>query len=229
MYVVQTWGEVFTNSLQNVWSGVAWFIPSVLIALIILIIGWVFASLIHRLIVAVFSALRIDNHLRAAGVEDIVRHSGYNLNSGHFIGSLVKWFIIVVFLIASLDVIGLSQVNEFLRDVVGYLPRVIVAVVILMVAVVVADVMKKVVIGSAKAAHVTSANFLGGVTKWAIWIFAILTALYHLGIAGALINTLLTGIVAAIAIALGLAFGLGGKDKAAEILQNFHRDLSDHR
>lgn len=229
MFLVQTWGEVFTNSLQNVWNGVAWFIPSVLVALIILIIGWVFASLVHRLIVAIFNALKIDNYLRSAGVEEIVKHSGYNLNSGHFVGSLVKWFVIVVFLIASLDVIGLSQVNAFLRDVVDYLPRVIVAVIILMVAVVVADVMKKVVVGSARAAHVSSSNFLGGVTKWAIWIFAILTALYHLGIAGALINTLLTGIVAAIALAVGLAFGLGGKDKASEILEHLHRDISDRQ
>ncbi len=225
---VQSWGEVFTQSLQGVWFSIASIIPGIVIALLILIIGWVFAILVERLVIAIFRAVKVDNALKTAGVEDVVRHAGYNLNSGRFVGGLVKWFIIVVFLIASLDVLGLSQVNEFLRDVVSYLPRVIVAVLILMVAAVVAEVMRKVVVGSSRAANIGYSNFLGSITKWAIWVFAILTAIFHLGIAPELVQTIFMGLIAALAIACGLAFGLGGKNAAEEVIAKVRHSVVDH-
>jgi hypothetical protein len=140
---------------------------------------------------------------------------------------LVKWFIIVVFLIASFDVLGLTQVTLFLREVVNYLPQVIVAVLILMVAIVVANAMHRIVVASSRAANIKSAEFLGRVTKWAIWIFAILTALFNLGIAPALIQTVVTAIFAGAALALGLAFGLGGKDMAEKMLEKTFHSLEE--
>ncbi|MEK7184908.1 MAG: hypothetical protein AAB683_02125, partial [Patescibacteria group bacterium] len=141
---------------------------------------------------------------------------------------LVKWFVIVVFLIASFDVLGLQQVNDFLKDVVlSYIPQVIVAVLVLMVSVVIADAVHRIVVASARAAHVKSALLLGAIAKWSIWVFAVFTALFHLGIASALIQTLLIGIVVAGAIAIGLAFGLGGKEVAGEMLEKTIRAVSD--
>jgi hypothetical protein len=149
------------------------------------------------------------------------------LNSGLFVGILVKWFIIVVFLMAAFDVLGLSQVNEFLRQVVNYLPQVIVAVLILMVAVVIANAMQRLVVASSRAAHIRSAELLGRVTKWAIWIFAVLTALITLGIAPGLIQMILTAIFAGAALAIGLAFGLGGKEVAQKWIEKTSQHLSE--
>ncbi len=132
---------------------------------------------------------------------------------------LVKWFIVIVFLLASFDVLGLNQVNSFLAEVVGYIPQVIVAVLILMVAVVVGNAMHRLVVGSARAAHVRSAELLGRVTKWSIWIFALLAALYNLGIAPALIQTVVMAVFAGGALAIGLAFGLGGKETAQKLIE----------
>ncbi len=219
MMFIQNWGDVFTQSLQGVWYGVASFVPELVIALIIFAIGWVLASLIEKLVESIFKALRIDAALRSAGMEDVVKRAGYNLNSGIFVGALVKWFIIIVFLMASFGILGLNQVNAFLGEVVNYIPQVIVAVLILMVSVLVASALQKLVIASAKAGHVKSAELLGRVTKWAIWIFAILTALITLGIAPSLIQMLLTAIFAGGALALGLAFGLGGKEVAARLIE----------
>jgi hypothetical protein len=220
MNFVQNWGEVFTQSLQGIWFGVASFIPTLLIAVIIFAIGWVLATLIEKLVQGLFKTFKVDSALKSAGLEDIIKRSGYNLNSGSFVGGLVKWFVIVVFLIASFDIIGLSQVNSFLKDVVlSYLPQVIVAVLVLMIAVVISDAVQKIVIASAKAAHIKSAALLGSISKWAIWIFAFLTALIQLGIAPGLLQTLFMGIVVAAALALGLSFGLGGKEAAARILE----------
>lgn len=228
MMFVENWGTVFTQSLQGIWYGVASFVPTLIIAIIIFAIGWVLAALIEKIVEGIFKTIKVDAALKSAGFEDVVKRAGYSLNSGRFIGSLVKWFVIVVFLIASFDILGLSQVNSFLKDVVlSYLPQVIVSVLVLMVAVVIAEAMQKVVVGSAKAAHVKSAHLLGVITKWAIWIFAILTALFHLGIAPSLIQTLFMGVVVAIALALGLAFGLGGRDAAQKIVEKTLNSVSE--
>lgn len=228
MNFVQNWGEVFTMSLQGIWYGVASFLPTLIVAIIVFAIGWVLASLIEKVIESVFKTLKVDNALRSAGLDEVMKRTGHPLNSGIFIGALVKWFVIVVFLIASFDVLGLSQVNAFLKDVVlSYLPQVIVAVLVLMVAVVIGEAMEKVVSASARAAHVKSAHLLGAITRWAIWIFALLTALFQLGIAPALIQTVVMGIIAGAALAFGLAFGLGGKDQASEILSDTLKKLEE--
>lgn len=227
MMFIQNWGDVFTQSLQNVWLGVANFVPSLVIALIIFAIGWVLAALIERIVESVIKALKLDAALKSAGFEDVVKRAGHSLNSGRFIGALCKWFVIVVFLMASLDVLGLAQVNVFLGQVVNYLPQVIVAVFILMIAVVIANAMQKVVVASAKAGQIKTAEFLGRVTKWAIWIFAILTALITLGIAPALIQMIVTAVFAGAALAVGLAFGLGGKEAAQRWIEKTAQHVSD--
>jgi hypothetical protein len=155
MNLVENWGGVFTQSLQGIWFGIASFVPTLIIALIIFVIGWVLAALVEKLVEHLFKVIKVDDALRSAGVQSVVERSGHKLNSGRFIGTLVRWFIIVVFLIASFDVLGLNQVNSFLKDVVlSYLPQVIVAVLVLMISVVIAEAVHKIVVASARAAHV---------------------------------------------------------------------------
>jgi len=167
---------------------------------------------------------------QALGAEEPLARAGFRLDTGAFVGGLVRWFLIVVFLVATIDVLGLPQVNIFLREVVlVYLPNVIVAALILVVAAFVAEATQRIVVGSAKAAGVPSTHLLGGITKWAIWIFAILAALYQLGIAGVFAQTLFTGFVAMLAIAGGLAFGLGGRDAASRYIESLKRDIGGNR
>lgn len=219
MNFIQDWGDVFTQSLQSVWYGVASFVPSLIIALIVFAIGWVLAALVEKLVESIIKTLKVDAALKSAGMEDVVRRAGHNLNSGVFVGTLCRWFVIIVFLMASFDVLGLAQVNNFLREVVAFLPQVIVAVLVLMVSALIANAMQKLVVASAKAGHLHIAELAGRVTKWSIWIFAILTALYTLGVAAALIQTIIMAILAGGALAFGLAFGLGGRDAAQKIIE----------
>ncbi len=228
MNFFETWSGVFTDSLLGVWYGVLSFLPDLIGAVLLFAIGWLLAALVEKLIEGIFKSFKVDSALKAAGLEDVVERSGHKLNSGRFVGSLVKWFVIVVFLVASFDILGLTQVNNFLKEVVlSYLPNVIVAVLVLMVSVVIADAVKKIVTASARAAHVKSAALLGTIAKWSIWIFAVLTALIHLGIAPSLIMTLFTGVVVAVALATGLAFGLGGKEVAGRMLEKTIHTVSD--
>ena len=225
--LLQTWSEVLTSSFQGLWSGIVAFVPNLIVALIIFILGWLIGSILGRWVAQIIKSLKVDKALTSIGTEDLLSRAGFRLNAGLFIGGLVKWFVIVAFLVASLDVLNLSQVNVFLREVVlGYLPNVIVAALILLIAGVVAEAIQKVVVGSAKAAGMMHAHFLGGVSLWAIWIFAILAALSQLGIAGAFAQTLFTGVVAALALAVGLSFGLGGKDAAARYVDRLRGDIS---
>ncbi|MEK7227610.1 MAG: hypothetical protein AAB641_01830 [Patescibacteria group bacterium] len=225
--LLNTWGEILTLSFQNLWVGVVNFVPNLVIALVILILGWLVGALLGRAIAQVLRSLKLDEALRRAGLETVVRRGGMNLDSGAFIGGLVKWFVIVIFLVAAFDILGLSQVNLFLQEVVlAYLPRVIVGALVLLVAGVIGDVIERVVVTAAKTAGVSSAHFAGALAKWAVWVFGILVALSQLGIATAFSQTLFTGIVVAISLALGLSFGLGGQAQAERFLERLRADMS---
>lgn len=224
---IQTWGEVFSASLYNLWYGFIGFVPNLIVALIIFIVGWVVGTVIGKAISQVIDALKVNKLFESAGASDLMNRAGMRLNVGGFLGGIVKWFIIVVFLMTSLEILGLTQVNDFLREsVLFYLPKVVIAALVLVIAGVIADAMKKIVVASAKAANSHSANLLGTITHYAIWIFAFIIALSELGIAAQFMQILFTGIVAMLAIAGGLAFGLGGKDVAGRTVHNISEEMS---
>ena len=226
---IQTWGEVFSASLQGLWLGFINFVPSLILAIIIFISGWVVGSVVGRALAQVIDAIKIDKLFESIGVTKLFEKAGFKFSFGVFLGELVKWFIIIVFLMTSLEVLGLSQVNAFLSNVfLLYLPQLIIAALILVIAGVVANAMKKVIEGSAMAMGMKSARFAGSIAKWAIWIFAFIIALSELGIAPAFMQILFTGIVAMLAIAGGLAFGLGGKDSAGKAIEKIS-DAVSHR
>jgi len=223
---IQTWGEVFSQSLIGLWYGFVNFVPGLLGAIIIFIIGWVIGSLIGKAVAQLVAVLKVDNLFESAGAKQFMERAGLRLNVSGFVGGLVKWFIIVVFLMASLQIIGLTQVNDFLREaVLYYLPKVVIASFVLVIATVLADGMRKIVKASAQAANIRSANMLGTITLYAIWIFAFIIALSELGIATAFMQILFTGFIAALAIALGLSFGLGGKDAAGRVVDRISSDI----
>jgi len=227
MILLQSWGEVFSQSLVGLWYGFISFIPSLLGAIIIFIVGVLVGKVVGKAITQLVAVLKVDKLFESAGANDFVNRTGLKLSASRFIGGLVKWFIIVVFLMASLEIVGLTQVNDFLREaVLYYLPKVIIAALVLVIASFLADAMKKIVKASAQAANVHSANMLGSITRYAIWGFAFIIALSELGIATAFMQILFTGLIAALAIALGLAFGLGGKEAASRAIENVSHDMS---
>ena len=228
--LLEEWSDVLRDSFTDLWEEMINYIPNILVSIVIFIVGWVLASLVGKSVATIVRSLKIDAALQGLGIQDLVNRAGYRLDAGAFIGALVKLFIIVVFLIASLDVLGLEQINEFLNVVVlTYIPNVIAAAIILLLAAVIADVLRNIVVGSAKAAGVIHADFLGGLTKWAIWIFAILAAFTQLNIGAGFAQTLFTGMVAMLALAGGLAFGLGGRDAAARYIEKLGRDISERK
>lgn len=224
----QTWGSALGSAYAGIGPVFIQFGLRLLFSIIIFVAGWAAGALVGKIIEKLFHTVKIDNVMRQIGLEDALKRGGVNLNSGAFVGGIVKWFIIILFLIAVFDVLGLNSVTGFMQAiVVQYLPQVIIAILILLVAAVVAETLQKIVVGAAAAAHIKQAKALGRVTKWAIIVFAILAALVQLGIAASLVQTLFMGVVIALALAFGLSFGLGSKDAAGRIVEGVLRDFSD--
>lgn len=227
--IVNTWGSALQASFQNLWMGIISYLPNIVVAVIIFVLGWIVGTIVGRGIAQLFKSIRVDEALKKAGADEMVNRGGINLNSGAFVGGLVKWFIIIVFLVAAFDVLNLTEVNLFLRGVVlEYLPKVIVAVLVLLVAGVLGDAVRKAVVASARAADIRAAGMLGAIARWAIWIFAFLIALSQLGIAAPFFQTLFTGFVIALSLALGLSFGLGGQEAAADFIRKMRSEMHSH-
>jgi len=227
MTFVQDLGSVFSESLLGLWYGFISFVPGLLLAIILFIVGWAIGSIVGKAVNQLITAIKVDKLFESAGVEEVMNRMGMKLSVGKFFGVLVKWFIIIVFLMASLQIVGLTQVNDFLRSaVLYYLPKVVIASIVLIIATIIADAMKKLVQASARAANISSANMLGSITSYAIWIFAIIIALSELGIATYFMQVLFMGLIVMLAIAGGLAFGLGGKEAAARAIEKVSKDMS---
>lgn len=222
--VLQAWGDAIVASLQQVFTSVAAFVPLLIGAVVVFIIGWIIALALGKVVEQIIRALRVDTLLQRLDFEKTLEKAGWRLNSGAFVGGLVKWFLIVAFLLAAANILGLQDVSNFLRDVLLYIPNVVVAALILIIAALVANVAENVVRGSVEAAGYKGA-LVGVVARYSIWVFAFVAALLQLGIAVSLVQTIVTGLVGAVALGLGLSFGLGGKDAAAEFIAKVRGEL----
>ena len=224
-----TWGDVFNASLQNLWWGFVQDTPRIVLAIVFFVIGWVLGSIVARALEQVFNALKIDNLLKSVGVEDFFRKAGMSLDTGYFIGQVAKWFIVVVFLLPSLNLVGLDYIASFLRDdVLGFLPRVVVAALVLIIATIVSEGLSRAIVAGAKTMGLTSAHMLGALAKYSVWIFAFIIALGQLGVAEYYMSVLFTVIVGMLGLAGALAFGLGGRDAAARFIGKLQEEVS-HR
>jgi hypothetical protein len=227
MYETVSAPDVVRASLLTLWSGVAGFIPRLIAAIVVFLIGWLIASLLGKVAYHIVRVLQIDNALTRVGFRQAWERSGFKLNSPMFFYELVKWFFVIVFLMATTNILGLSQVSEFLGTVVLYIPNVIVAAVILLIGILVAKFLEGTVRASVRAAGLASGNFLGSLTKWAVFVFSLLVALAQLQVAANIINIVVIGIVAASSLGAGLAFGLGGVKHAEEMLSNLRKRVQD--
>lgn len=226
--LIQTWTGVLVTSLQNLWVQVLSWLPSLLGAVIVFVIGLIVAAGVGSLVEKIIAALRLDALLRKVGLEEYTRRANLELNSGHFVGQLVYWFLLLAFLLAASDILGFFALSGFLRDVLLYIPNLVIAVLIMLATVVAANIVKHLTRASVMGAKLHAAKSLASAAWWVIVVFGLLASLVQLGIAVSIINTVITGLIAMLALAGGLAFGLGGKDYAADIMQRLQKELEHH-
>ncbi len=218
------WTESIANAFGNAWMLVANFIPSLIAAIVVLLIGLFIVSLLRSLIERVINAIKLDAVLKKMGVADFAQRGGFSLNSGKFLGGVVYWFFVVVLVLASSDILGLWGLSSFLSQVLLFFPNIIVAAFIVLIAVVAGNFLRSLVRSSVKGAKLHAAHFLGTLAWWATVIFGILAALLQLGVATQIVEAIITGVIAMVSLAGAIAFGLGGRDYAADLLKK----LRDH-
>lgn len=223
--MILDWYAVTLDSLQDLWQGFLGFLPSVVGALLIFFIGWVISVAVGRLVGDILKRLNFNKIFEKGNWDEALAKADIKVDAAAFVGSIFKWSLVIVFLLAAVEVLGLTQLAGFLKDVLAYLPNVVVASLIFVVAVVISDISEKVLRALVESTRVGSGHVVSAIVRWSIWIFAVIAILMQLNIASMLSQTIVTGLVAFFVIAGGLAFGLGGKEVAAEILQDLKRRL----
>ena len=221
-----TIADLFVSSFEQIWAGLLAFLPRFLGAAFILIVGWAIAVGIGKLVEEILKTLKLDGLVERAHLGKMFEHAGIKIHLSVFFGWLVKWFFVTVFLVTATDILGWVEITEFLRTILLYIPNVIIAMVILVAGVVLGNLVGRVVEHSVEAAQFESGPMVGSLSRWALIVFSFLAALHQLSIAAELIDVLFTGFVAMLALAGGIAFGLGGRDEAGRLLERLRRDLT---
>lgn len=221
--------DVLQGPLLELWDTVVAYIPNLLGAILVFLIGVIVALVLRGVVVKIVALLRIDDLARKLEITSQFERAGLRLHIGGLLGWIVKWFFIIIALIAATDILGWEQVTDYLQQVVLFIPNVIIAVIILLAGIILGNFVKNVVKTAVEAAQLSSAEFLSGIAKWAIFIFTLMAALVQLQIAPELIRVLFTGLVAMLALAGGLAFGLGGQEHAHRFLNHLRRDISSEK
>ncbi len=219
--------EFLSTTLPSMGVSLIEFLGQLILAVILFSLFWIVGVALGKLVADGVKSLNVDSLLAKVGADKAAQRAGITLNSGAFLGGLVKWFLIISGLLVAANVLNLTQVSSFLESILLYIPNIIVAAIILIAGVIVADFVARVVASSISAAGLKSAPFVSKVAKWSVFIFAFIAALDQLQIAQTFINTLYIGLVAMISIAGGLAFGLGGKEHASEFIAKIKRDISE--
>lgn len=216
----------FGNAMTMLFSA----IPRILGFIVVVLIGWLIASLIARAVATLLRTIRFNEVAARAGITRFAQRAEVNADPSDIVAGIVKWLIRIVVLLVAFDLLGLPAVSEVLSEFLLWLPNLVVAVAVLLIAGVAANALANLVRGATAETDVANPDTLATVTRIAVWAFAIVIAFNQLGVARTLINTLVTGLVFAVALAAGLAFGLGGREMAARRLDSWSekgRELRD--
>jgi hypothetical protein len=222
MAPVTSWTDAVMTSLAAALVIFLGAIPKIIGFAVIVIIGWLIASAVATAVAALLRAVKFNDLARRGGFADFVAKMGVSQDSSGFIANLAKWFIRLIVLVSAFDELGLPAVSQVLQSLLLWLPNLVVALVVLVIAGLAANALAGLVRGATAESGLGNPDFLATTARVAVWAFAIVVAVNQIGIATTLINTLFMATVGALALALGLAFGLGGRDTAAQIVRSWY-------
>jgi Conserved TM helix len=217
---ISAWGAGPDNSLSHALTLFLGAIPSIIAFLVVLGVGWALATLVARGATALLRRVRFNDMAHRSGLAGVVNSTGIDSDAIGFLALSAKWFIRLIALVVAFDALGLPAVSQTLRQLVLWLPNVVVALVILVIGGLAANALHGVVRASAATAELNKPDLLASLARGAVWTFSIAVAVNQIGIASELVTTSFTAAVAGLALALGLAFGLGGRDTASEIISD---------
>ncbi|OGY19828.1 MAG: hypothetical protein A2900_01855 [Candidatus Chisholmbacteria bacterium RIFCSPLOWO2_01_FULL_50_28] len=219
--LVAAWTDVTTRLLS--------FFPNLIAAIAVFLVGWIVAGWARAIIIKILDSLRLSNLIKDTGIQQFLKKADITVRIEETIGAIIKWLIILVFFIASVNILGLSTVSQVLESILGYIPNVISAALILTIGVLISGVVESLVKGAVGSVDVKAGRLLGKIASYTIVVFTALAAISELKIAQAFINTIFTGVIAMLALGFGLALGLGAKDLVSRFLtdwyERFRKDI----
>jgi len=221
------WYSITLQAFQNTWQGFLNFIPNLIGAIVVFVVGWFVAVGVGKLVAGILNRLKLDKLFERTGWREALEKAELKVYPSEFIGAIFKWILVIVFLLIAVEILGLPQFAVLLNKLISWLPNLVVAIAIFVVAIILADILDKVIRASIQKIGVKYVGALGAICRWAIYIFAILAILAQLGVAQTLINALITAFLGMITLAFGLAFGLGGKEAAAKIIEDLRKKISE--
>lgn len=224
--MIQEISDSVLTAIGDSLRATASFLPNLIAAIAIFAVGVIVAEIARRILLKILDAVKLEKALDATGIPPALKKSQSAFTVSGLLGELVRWFVILVFLVPAVEQLGLGAVTEVLKSLLLYIPNVVVAVIIISIGAIFAKIGRDFVTATAAGIGTDLAQMIGEVARWAIIIFASLAALNQLGVATELINILFTGFVAMVALAGGLALGLGGRDTAEKLLKRFYERVT---
>lgn len=221
--------DTLMASFRDAFSMILSAIPRILGFIIIVAIGWFVSSLLAKGVTGLLRVIRFDELMQKSGLADFMNKMGTGIDSVGIVAGIVKWIVRIVVLLVAFDTLGLPAVSDVMRQLLLWLPNLVVAIFVLFIGGIAARALGNIVRGATAEGGFSNPETLSNVARTAVWSFAVVIAINQLGIATNLINTLFTGFVGALAIALGLAFGLGGRDLASRTLENWYDQAQEAR
>lgn len=216
------WSMSVSEGVREAVRKVVVAVPDIMAAIVVLVIGVVVAVVLKGVVVRLLRAINLKSLTKSLNIERVFPGT---YDFAELLGDLVKWFFIVVFLLQALSIAHLDKVNDLVTKLLNYVPSVLAAVAVVLVGAVVADLTSRVVMNAARAVGATTARLLSDMAKYSILGVVSFTALAQLGVNTLFLDRLFTAIVVMLALAGGLAFGLGGKDTAKDVVESLRRSF----
>jgi small-conductance mechanosensitive channel len=226
--VISDWGQAVLTAISDAFRKLFGFLPDLIGALLILWIGWIIAGILAKLVTNILRKIRFNEATEKAGLNRFLQSAGVRQDASAVMGEIVKWFFRIIALLAAFSVLQLPALTAALTGILNFIPNLIVALVIILIGSLVANFVRDFVKGAAGSAGFSNAGLLANIARYAILYVAVIAALGQIGIAEVVINTLFIGTIAALALALGLAFGLGGRETAGKILENTYNSAQEN-
>ena len=219
---VTDWGVAVMTSATAALALLLSAIPKVIGFLVILVIGWLIASALAKVVSSLLRAVKFNDLAQRAGLSGFVQQMGVQTDAAGFVAMIAKWFVRLIVLVSAFDALGLPAVSQVLQQLLLWLPDLVVAIIALVIGGLAANAVARLVRGATAESGLGDPDLLASIARVAVWAFAIVVAVNQIGIATALINTLFMAVVGALALALGLAFGLGGRETAGMIVRGWY-------
>jgi hypothetical protein len=220
---VTNWGQALLTSVAAALAMLLGAIPRIIGFALILIIGWLIAAALAKAVAGLLRAMKFNDLAQRSGFAGFVQKMGMHTDAAGALAMLAKWFVRLIVLVVAFDALGLPAVSQVLQQLLLWLPNLVVALVVLVIAGLAANALAGLIRGASAEAGLSNPELLATIARVTIWAFGIVVAVNQIGVARELVNTLFMGFVAALALALGLSFGLGGRDTAAEIVRAWYR------